>query len=458
MQWYIDGQPVGQPGPPEPLVDRMPGDGQVHTAELRVLQPEDATGDSEQFEIPACDSEPIIVKIKDIDFADCDGEGKRPLRVLAQLEPSGASGVVVQWYLDGKPVGQPGPVEPLLSELAGDGGVHSIEVKVVQPSNGVGDSQQFQVPDCEPDGENLQPQDRGLSIKPTKSNTDIIVINSKEPNVPIGGEAGSSVLSAPVVDTFRVTPCEGDVLVWDSDSITAGSWDVDLLVPRIDAGSLGFRHVARARTNQPYFSVSGEEFGIDQGTTILASVSSTGTGSGRSPLLPLRPKEEFLPERDDGPPFLLRRSWDCNDRRGYAWSISEYRRVTGPGDPDQRYFTFGSSNTTFYQLYTAAQASDFISPPPNLQLMPPDKQYVGPGGSTMHNPVWGVPKGIGPYLLDITDILSVSSGIDDWTPLNGMITYFEPLARKVNGPQPQKIECVPALSKVIGKSLSLIHI
>ena len=150
VQWYIDGEPVGQPGPPEPLVDKMPGDGKTHLAELRVLQPENARGDTEQFVLPACDSEPLRVTIDDVEFADCDEEGNRPLRVTLRLSEStaSASDVVVQWYLDGQPVGQPGSLGPFVGRIHGDGESHQIEVRVLEPDNSEGDTTTFEVPEC----------------------------------------------------------------------------------------------------------------------------------------------------------------------------------------------------------------------------------------------------------------------------------------------------------------------
>ena len=149
VQWYIDGKPIGQPGPPAPLVDTMPADGKVHGAELRVLEPENGRGDSEEFELPACDQEEVVGQIRSVDFADCDEEGNRPLRLVPVIEPASSSDTAtIQWYLDGKPLGQPGPAEAFVGSIPGDGQVHTIELRVLAPEGARGDTQRLPVPAC----------------------------------------------------------------------------------------------------------------------------------------------------------------------------------------------------------------------------------------------------------------------------------------------------------------------
>ena len=57
VQWFVDGQPVGQPTSPfSTLTTPIPGDGQVHLVEYVVLVPEGIDGDRAEVFVPACDT------------------------------------------------------------------------------------------------------------------------------------------------------------------------------------------------------------------------------------------------------------------------------------------------------------------------------------------------------------------------------------------------------------------
>ena len=57
VQWFVDGQPVGQPTSPfSTLTTPLPGDGQVHLVEYVVLVPEGIDGDRAEVFVPACDT------------------------------------------------------------------------------------------------------------------------------------------------------------------------------------------------------------------------------------------------------------------------------------------------------------------------------------------------------------------------------------------------------------------
>lgn len=87
VQWFVDGQPFGGPSSPGPQVGSIPGDGAEHVAELRVLSPDNASGDTETFEVPACEEE-VVATITAVDWIPEDEEPTEPENPDEQLPAS----------------------------------------------------------------------------------------------------------------------------------------------------------------------------------------------------------------------------------------------------------------------------------------------------------------------------------------------------------------------------------
>ena len=54
IQWYVDGQPFGPAMAPGKYDGKVPGDGEMHLLELRVLSPEGVAGDRAEIKFPLC--------------------------------------------------------------------------------------------------------------------------------------------------------------------------------------------------------------------------------------------------------------------------------------------------------------------------------------------------------------------------------------------------------------------
>ena len=151
IQWFIDGQPFGSPMPPGEYTGKVPGDGEVHQIELHIVGFEGGA-DVERVTFPSCDRESVEADIREIQFSDeCDDEGNRQIRLVPHISPAeAAESAVVQWYIDGTPIGQPGPAEPYVGSMPGDGQVHTVELHVLRPDGVEPVTQQFEIPGCSP--------------------------------------------------------------------------------------------------------------------------------------------------------------------------------------------------------------------------------------------------------------------------------------------------------------------
>ncbi len=88
------------------------------------------------------------VQIQRVSFSDCDAEGNREVRVAPRLVPADARDVIVQWYLDGEPVGPTRTPSPFFGSLPSDGRSHLVEVRTLTPAGATGASEEVTVAVC----------------------------------------------------------------------------------------------------------------------------------------------------------------------------------------------------------------------------------------------------------------------------------------------------------------------
>lgn len=100
VQWFLDGSPFGGAATPGPQVGSVPADGSEHVAELRIINPENAVGDSQTFVIPECESEKTVVaKIAAVDWVP---ENKLPAEPEEEDQPATASITAIEFVEDEK--------------------------------------------------------------------------------------------------------------------------------------------------------------------------------------------------------------------------------------------------------------------------------------------------------------------------------------------------------------------
>lgn len=144
IQWYIDGEPFGPAMPPGPYTRTVPGDGQTHSIELRVISPANATGDSTSMVFPECACDPVAT-IGAIDFGQEDEQGRLPIRLTSHLE-GGNGDELVQWSMNGVPLGGQTAAGAFVHAIPSDGRSHSFSVQVVSPRSTPADTQSIELP------------------------------------------------------------------------------------------------------------------------------------------------------------------------------------------------------------------------------------------------------------------------------------------------------------------------
>ncbi len=144
IQWVLDGEPLGSPMSPGELSVKVPGDGQVHLLELRVLSPSGVDGDRAEIKFPLCSSQ-VVGHIRSVDFAERQDDGSIPVRLISKVEPEGTE-ATVQWHVDGEPIEGPVSAGTLTTSISLAGGIHSFELKVIEPEGAKGDIEEVEVP------------------------------------------------------------------------------------------------------------------------------------------------------------------------------------------------------------------------------------------------------------------------------------------------------------------------
>ena len=144
IQWYVDGQPFGPAMAPGRYEGKVPGDGDVHLLELRVLSPEGVPGDQVEMKFPLC-SQNAVGHIRSVDFADRQDDGSLPIRLVSKMEPSGLE-ATVQWLIDGELLDGPVPAGVHATKIKLPGGVRQIELRVLEPEGAQGDLEEVEFP------------------------------------------------------------------------------------------------------------------------------------------------------------------------------------------------------------------------------------------------------------------------------------------------------------------------
>ena len=142
VQWFVDGEPIGPPEPPGPLMGSVVADGGEHVVELVVLEPSDLAGLTETVLVEACDRTISIT----VDVGECIADGRRVV-VTVVVDPS-IIGDLVQLTVDGAPVGA--PIPPATTEIVvdADDAEHLVAVGLAQPLSDASASATFGVDPC----------------------------------------------------------------------------------------------------------------------------------------------------------------------------------------------------------------------------------------------------------------------------------------------------------------------
>ena len=144
IQWYVDGQPFGPAMAPGKYDGKVPGDGEMHLLELRVLSPEGVAGDRAEIKFPLC-SQNLVGHIRSVDFAERQDDGGLPIRLVSTMEPEGTQ-ATVQWLIDGEPVGDAVPAGVHTTSVEVAGGVHQVELRILEPEGAQGDLEEVEFP------------------------------------------------------------------------------------------------------------------------------------------------------------------------------------------------------------------------------------------------------------------------------------------------------------------------
>lgn len=151
VQWFVDGEPFGSPGIAAPFAGTVPGNGAIHLIELVVVQPEGSTGGAVEVFVEQCEGDTVAVDITTLALGECDADGNVELSGVAEISPAeAADGAVVQLLIDGQPVGLPGPIGEFTASVPGDGAVHTVTIRVIEPEGALGGTETFDVETCTP--------------------------------------------------------------------------------------------------------------------------------------------------------------------------------------------------------------------------------------------------------------------------------------------------------------------
>ena len=155
------------------------------------------------------------VQIQRVSFSDCDAAGNREVRVVPGLVPADARDVIVQWYLDGEPVGPAGTPSPFFGSFPADGRSHLVEVRTLTPPGATGASEEVEVADCATvvgDVRTVEPA-RVLDTRSNGRTADGVAEGvgrlgaASSIEVDIGGRAGSpGNTSAAVINLTAINP------------------------------------------------------------------------------------------------------------------------------------------------------------------------------------------------------------------------------------------------------------
>lgn len=146
VQWYIDGEPFGPAMKPGPYTGKVPGDGETHLIELKVISPADAKGDTAELVFPACEDQTVAARISGIDLGRVDDDGMVPIRLSGTVRPD-ETDARVQWLFDGQPLGPVVPVGSHVDKVEADGQSHEVRLEVVAPENGTPDTETIDLPE-----------------------------------------------------------------------------------------------------------------------------------------------------------------------------------------------------------------------------------------------------------------------------------------------------------------------
>jgi hypothetical protein len=212
VQWFVDGEPVGPPAPPGPLMGSIVADGGEHVVELVILSPPDSAGLTETVVVEPCER----VLTVDAQVGECVAEGRQVV-ITVTIEPS-IVGDLVQLRVDGDDVGPPAPAGTRTIVVADDGADHTVSAERVEPA-GETAATTFTVDPCPRDpvsisATTLRQHGRSVVVLPAEcvdANVELPGVDTLVPRLSGAGLATFTVDSTtlPVGEHLATLDCDG---------------------------------------------------------------------------------------------------------------------------------------------------------------------------------------------------------------------------------------------------------